>query len=168
MRIQDYKQHVQSGGDFMKLQQGENKVRLVSEFEQFQDSYQGKPTQRFMCYVIDRKDGKVKPMTVGASIFSRVGELSLSTEYGFTTNLPPYDVIIGKTGQDLATEYTVHPARTNTDLTEEEKAEVAKLKPVTEIIQKMLAKKGVAVQPEDDGIPIIEQEEPETVGPLPF
>src|SRR3990172_5010224 len=50
----DYKSYVKSSGDFLTLKQGENKIRVVSEFEPFESEFQGKMKTRFMGYVIDR------------------------------------------------------------------------------------------------------------------
>lgn len=135
----DYKSYVKSSGDFMTLKQGENKVRIVSEFEQFESEYQGKMKTRFMGYVIDRTDGQIKPLTTGPQIFEQIGELSLSSEYGFS-GIPPYDVIIKKSGEGLDTEYTVLAARQNTELTEAEKLLIKDLKPITDIVERMQAK----------------------------
>lgn len=139
MKFNDYQNYVSSSNDFMNLKQGENKLRIVSEFETFQAEFQGKLKDRFMCYVIDRTDGQIKPFTTGASVFKQMGEHSVSSEYGFT-DLPPYDVIIKKTGEGLDTEYLVTPARQDTPLTDEEKKNISELKPISEIIDAMLKK----------------------------
>ena len=175
----DYKSVVKSSGDFMTLKQGENKIRIVSEFEHFQSEYQGKMKDRFMGYVIDRTDGQIKPMTVGPQVFGQVGELSLSSEYGFS-GVPPYDVIIKKVGEGMDTEYTTMPARQNTELTEAEKLLMKDLKPITDIIDRMQAKNPTkyaskdVVLPngkvlEDKDIPVVgEDDERPNVKDLPF
>ena len=45
-KFNDYKNYVSNSSSFMTLKQGENKVRVVSEFEQFEDEYQGKIKNR--------------------------------------------------------------------------------------------------------------------------
>lgn len=158
-KFNEYKDYVKSSGGFMTLKQGENKVRVVSEFEQFEDEFQGKPKTRFMGYVIDRVDGQIKPLTTGPQIFSQLGELSVSSEYGFD-GIPPYDVIIKKSGEGMDTEYTVMAARKNTELAEAEQLLVKDLKPIIEIVESMLNKKQKKAETKVvDGIPIIETDD---------
>ena|SRR3990167_8645992 len=126
----------QPRSQFMRLEQGENKVRLLTEPEQFTSVYNDKETTRFVAYVIDRKDGEIKPFTFGASIIGQIALLANGTEYGFT-DTPPYDIIINKKGSDLATEYTVSPARKDTPLTKAETDALAELAPITELAAKL-------------------------------
>ena len=174
----DYKSFVKSSGDFMALKQGENKVRIISEFEPFESEFQGKMKTRFMGYVIDRVDGQIKPLTIGSQIFGKLGELSLSSEYGFQ-GLPPYDVTIKKSGEGIDTEYEVFAARKNTDLTEAEEILIKDLKPVVDIIESMQKKNpSKFVKPElvtpngkvlkDEDIPIIDEDEKIDPKNLPF
>lgn len=139
-KFNEYKNYVKSSGDFLTLKQGENRIRVVSEFEPFESEYNGKVRTRFMGWVIDRVDGEIKPLTIGSQIFGQLGELSLNSEYAFS-DVPPYDVIIKKSGEGIETEYTTLAARQNTELTEAEQLLVRDLKPITEIIERMNAKK---------------------------
>lgn len=41
-------------GSYLKLQEGDNKVRLMSECLEHPGEYQGKPTFKWLCYVLDR------------------------------------------------------------------------------------------------------------------
>ena len=177
-KFNEYKEYVKSSGEFMTLKQGENKIRVVSEFEQFQAEFQGKLKGRFMGYVIDRTDGRIKQLTVGPQIFGAIGELSLSSEYGFD-GLPPYDVIIKKTGDGIDTEYTVIPARQNTELTSEEKAQLETSRPIIEIVENMQKKnptkfvKKELVLPngkvlKDEDISIIDEEKGINPEDIPF
>ena len=165
----DYKSYVKSSGDFLTLKQGENKIRVVSEFEPFESEFQGKMKTRFMGYVIDRVDGTIKPLTIGSQIFGQLGELSLSSEYGFN-GLPPYDVIIKKSGEGIDTEYTVLAARQNTELTEAEQLLIEDLKPISDIVNRMQEKnptkfsKKEIVLPNgkvltDKDIPVVDEDE---------
>lgn len=177
-KFNEYKDHVKSSGDFMALKQGENRIRVVSEFEHFQAEFQGKLKDRFMGWVIDRTDGQIKPLTIGSQIFSAIGELSLSSEYGFDV-LPPYDLVVKRNGEGIDTEYTVIPARQNTVLTDEEQTRVKELKPIENIIESMQKKnptkfsKKEIVLPNgqtlrDEDIPVIEEEEKIKEEDLPF
>ncbi|MEK9207422.1 MAG: hypothetical protein AAB922_03005 [Patescibacteria group bacterium] len=153
--------------NFYKLSEGENKLRLVGEAEMFISEYQGKPTTRFAAYVIDRVDGQVKPFTFGSQIMGQIASLANGSEYGFD-DLPPYDLIVHKTGSGMATEYKVTPARKDTALTQEEEKAVAELKPITELAQK-LSNKVVAGEQNNAQPPIESYEENEiSVADIPF
>ncbi len=177
-KFNEYKSYVKSSGDFMTLKQGENKVRVVSEFEPFESEFQGKMKTRFMGYVIDRTDGLIKPLTIGSQIFGQLGVLSLSSEYNFD-NLPPYDVIIKKSGDGIDTEYTVLAARQNTELTEAENLLIKDLKPISDIVESMqkknplkFTKKEVLLpngkELKDEDIPVFEEDEPIDPKDIPF
>jgi hypothetical protein len=121
---------------FLKLQDGENKVRFVSEAEEFNSVYEGRASQRFVAYVIDRTDGEVKSFTFGATIMKSISALANSQEYGFP-DLPPYDVIIIRKGTGKETEYTVNAARKDTALTEIELKMISEQKSIKELSTKL-------------------------------
>ncbi len=105
-----------------------------------------KPQVKFLMHVIDRKDGTLKIAELGWTIVQAMKELSETEDYAFV-GMPPYDMIIKKTVQGTGknpsdTSYTVIAARQNTDLTDEEKAKVAELQPITDIVEKLKAKAG--------------------------
>jgi len=145
------------GSDFFSLEQGENKLRLVSEFEErfvhwdqanrrsisvssLDDLFAGeKPRRRFLAYAIDRKDGAIKMLEVGASVIKQLKELAVSEDYGFE-DMPAYDITIKKTGSGMDTEYTVIPARENTELTEEELTALLGLTPLNQICELFIKK----------------------------
>ena len=80
----------------------------------------GKPKEKAIIHVIDRADGKLKLMDKTAGFFKALRDYALNPEYG---DLRQYDITIKRTGtgwQD--TEYTVTPARSNTPITDAEKA----------------------------------------------
>jgi hypothetical protein len=170
-------------GNWMNLEQGENKIRIVSNFEDYGNHFDSiskkstvcigkdegceycklgqKPRVQFLGWVIDRKNNEVKLLRIGFQIHRAIGELATSDEYGFD-DTPDYDMTIKKEGEGLDTEYHVIPARKNTALTVEESNEInAKVKDPREIIEKMQAK--VAPKKEE----IIEEEEVD-VKDIPF
>lgn len=139
---------------FMTLEQGENKIRIVSDFVQYGMHYpKGKKPmycfgfkvchecielqpvkERILYWVIDRKDGQIKDLDVGNSIFKEIKRLRNSSEYGFDV-IPPYDMIITMTGTGLDTEYTVMAARANTELDINEQDRVKALRPLSDLIE---------------------------------
>lgn len=168
-------------GDFFKLEQGDNRVRVVSGYEVLAkhwangkmlgicigkekgcpwcnapvetDPKTGKPKDmrpnvRFLMWVIDRQDeNKMKLAEFGWSIVNSMRELSQDEEYGYDSEIPPYDMNIKKTvkngGKNPSdTEYTVIAARTNTPLTDEEKGEIAGLTPIETVVDRIKVKAG--------------------------
>jgi len=164
MEFKDYKKSEEKyglGSDWLNLEDGDNKVRIVSNFIDYGSHYnqqtkksvicvgkescemcqQGdKPRVQYLGWVIDRKDKKLKLLRIGHQIFKQIGDYAMNEEYAFT-GIPDYDITINKTGQGLGTDYTVIPSRKNTELTEKEKKEIEeKMKDPQEIIDSMKAK----------------------------
>ena len=116
-------------GSYFKAKEGDNKVRLVSEFILHASSYQGRPTKKFVGYVIDRTDGAIKPAFLAKTIIDIIADLQLSgDEYGFEEVPMPYDINIKATGAGTKeVQYSVIPARSNPELTEDQKKAIAEL-----------------------------------------
>jgi hypothetical protein len=143
----------------MNLERGENKIRILSEFEDYGTHYDNKKSVvclgkdkcsycqngerakvQYLGWVIDRKDGEIKLLRFGSSVSKQITELARSDEYGFDS-VPDYDLTIKKTGEGLETEYVVIPARKSTVLTEDEKVRyLDKFKSPKDIIEKMKEK----------------------------
>lgn len=135
------------GGEYLKLEVGATKVRVVSlpvKFWEHFDSKQRflteagaatnpKAKPRYCMWAIERKaDGKdrIVPWFCGVGIVKDIKALSINTEYAFD-DLPPYDIIVNRVGTTAEdTRYTLTPARQNTELTAEEKASVEALQPI--------------------------------------
>ncbi|PEM30167.1 phosphoesterase [Bacillus wiedmannii] len=82
----------------------------------------GKLKSKYIIHVLDRTTGEVKLLDKGQGIFGELKKYAMNNEYGDLRN---YDVTItmtkkGETWRDI--EYSVTPARSNTPLTDEEKA----------------------------------------------
>ena len=160
--------------DWLNLQKGDNKIRIVSDFVDYGvHTFRNKDGKyksvvciskdnncpycaqhipvkvQFLGWVIDRKDGEIKLLKIGWAIAQKIRSLQESEDYGFD-DLPPYDINIIKSGEGLNTTYTVLPARQNTPLTEEEQDKIkAKIKDPMEIIERMREKvMGSTEQPE--------------------
>ncbi len=179
---------IKDSGDWMKLKDGSNKVRIVSDFADYgihsikdNGKYrsevcigkdngcyycsQGLPVKvQFLGWVIDRADNQVKLLRIGWVIASQIKAYQESEEYGFK-DLPPYDIDIVRSGEGLETDYNVIPARKDTPLTPEEEEMIAKMvKDPKEIINKMKEKAKNEVLTE-----LTSEEEPEPmVDEIPF
>lgn len=125
---------------FIKLENGENRIRLVSKPENYQVHNQkiegkfrsvkcegtdcklcaegNKPRDRYAWVVLDRSDGQVKVYECGWMVFEQVLNLARDEDYGDPTQ---YDLKITKTGEGLDTNYTVIAVPKKTALTAEEK-----------------------------------------------
>ena len=103
-----------------------------------------KPKPSWLLWAIDRADNQIKMFEAGYMIISQIQTLAKSSEYGFES-LPAYDIFIQKDGESLETEYTVTPARKDTELTEEEKEDISALKSPALIIEDK--KKSVLKEP---------------------
>lgn len=131
-------------GSFFKAKQGPNRIRIVSEpievytiyskgsnsFRKFlteKAALEAKATlapderfsKKYSMYIINRDNSQVQIAEFGPSIMKELVTLASSDDYGFE-DVPPYDVTITKTGEQMETEYAVLPARANSELTKEE------------------------------------------------
>lgn len=152
------------GSDFYRLEQGMNRLRIVSGVEErgthFASSQkksfscQGKDTceyckagdkvkMKFLMYVIDRRDNQVKLAEFGYSIVREVAKLQKDEDYAFA-EYPDYDLKITKSGEGMNTEYTVTPAPNKSPLTAQEAADVAKQTPLHEVAERLRSNKNVS------------------------
>lgn len=132
-----------SGGDTFKFKEGANRFRLVSECLPHRGSYKGTPNFKWLCYVIDRADGAVKIFFMPHTIYKSIAELQKSDDYGFDEVPMPYDLTVNAVRAGTKeVEYTVVPARKNTELTLDEQVKVGSKKPLAEVQDAILAKAG--------------------------
>jgi len=146
-------------GDYLKLQEGDNRIRLMSECLEHPGEYQGKPTFKWLCYVLDRRDGRIKPFFMAHTIYKQIEALQVNEDYKFDEVPMPYDITMNAKGAGTKeVVYTVVPARANTPLTPAERALLTGTQPIRDL-QAALNKEqtGSDSQPEpadDDGPPI--------------
>jgi hypothetical protein len=93
-------------------------------------------------YILDREDETIKLGKFPWSVYTGVGELQSSSEYGFEKLVPPpYDVIVTKSGQgQFGTKYETMPGRNSDPITAEQKAEFAEKKLITKIVEERVNK----------------------------
>ena len=141
-------------GEYLKLQEGQNKIRLVSECLPHESEYQGKKNFKWLTQVIDRKDGKIKPFFMPNTIYRHIESLQQSDDYSFDSVPMPYDITITAIGAgSKEVKYTTTPARANTVLTEEELVAIEEAPTVQELQNKVKAnegKKGTKVEKEEE------------------
>jgi len=148
-----------TGGDWLSLKEGANRVRVMSDCVDYGSHYSigksviciGKehcvlckkglePKVQFLSWVIDRADGKIKLFRFGYKIYKQLMAYKKSEDYAFD-ELPAYDITVNRVGTGKNSEYTVVPARKNTEITDAEKdLFMKKYKDPNEIIDGMKAK----------------------------
>lgn len=152
------------GGEYFRLQSGENKIRILTEAEPFKEHFVdnapsvmcvgekrcgyckagSKASVKIMLYVLDRADEEIKLATMPFSIFKQLGELARSSEWGFD-DLPPYDVMITKRGEGKETRYRTDAGRNSEPLDSMQLSKLRGKKPVKDILA---AKREKAMPPE--------------------
>lgn len=152
---------------FYKYQEGNNRFRLMSECLPHQSEFSGQKSFKWLTYVLDRRDGKIKPHFMPHTIYKQIVALQVSDDYNFAEVPMPYDLTVHAKGAGKKeVEYTLMPARKELALTPMEEQQWAATKPLLEIKQALKDKqaKGDDQAPhpatteqssgmEDDGIP---------------
>ncbi len=147
--------------DFYKMKIGENKVRVLTQFERVDSVFQGEyPNSKFVGHVeedyklkggekvstqgwawgIDRTTGEMKIMQFSKAILGLINKLKSDEEYTFDNFPMPYDITIHNTGEGPS-RYSITASRKNTDVTEDEVAELEKKTSIRDIISKIKEKK---------------------------
>lgn len=135
------------GGDYLKLKEGDNRFRLMSECLPHANEYQGKRNFKWLCYVLDRKDGKVKPMFMAHTIYKQIVALQQNPDYEFFDVPMPYDITVNALGAGTKdVKYTLMPARKNTPVSDAEMKLLHDAKPLKELQAKLKEKQAKPAQ----------------------
>jgi len=128
-------------GDYLKLKNGDNRIRLMSVCLPHPGEYKGTKNFKWLCYVLDRRDGKIKPYFMQNSVYKQIEALQTNEDYAFVSVPMPYDVtVIAKNAGTIEAEYTLLPARKETALTADELDAMRAMKPLADL-QKALREK---------------------------
>ena len=143
-----------AGSDFYDLKVGSSRVRVLTRFERVNSLFQGVyPNSKYIgkvddnyvpkdnekvnvqgwAWIIDRATGELKIAQFGRAILTAITALKNNPDYAFDDFPMPYDITINNTGEG-ANRYTITPARQNTEVTEEEMAQLNKKKTIADII----------------------------------
>lgn len=123
-------------GDYLKLKEGANRFRLMSECLAHVGNYKGTRNFKWLCYVVDRADGKVKPFFMPHSVYKQIEALQISDDYAFVDVPMPYDITINAKGAGTKeVEYTLMPAKKETPVTALEYQALRELKSLAELKQ---------------------------------
>lgn len=137
----------QSSNDWYKLQEGDNRFRVLAEpeiiFESFKVGicytdcgYEG--NAKFLTYVLDRKDNKIKLAKLPYGIGTTIAGYEHDEEYKFEGFPMPYDIKVTAVGAGTKeVKYTVLAGRANTEVDERILADLKMKKSIADIIIKM-------------------------------
>lgn len=151
------------GGDYYKYKEGDNRIRLMSNCLPHNGEYQGRPNFKWLCYVLDRRDGKVKLHFMPHKIYKAIEALQSNPDYEFGEVPMPYDLTIhAKAAGTKEVEYSLIPARKETPLTDDEESDLDQQKPLEELQRVLLEKqkKGGASTPHGDPPPPSDEDAP--------
>lgn len=122
------------GGDRFKIQEGQNRIRLLTEPIPHQGSFQGKKNFKWLVYVLDRADKQVKLFFMPHTIFKAIRDFQRSEDYAFDEIPMPFDLTINATHAGTKeVEYTVIPSPKRSGLTAEEQKALGSKKPIEEV-----------------------------------
>lgn len=129
---------------------------------------------RFLAWAKDLRDNQIKLFEYGWSIQSLLEGYADDPDWSFTDGVPDFNIkiICERTGtQKQNVEYSITPSPKMTPLSDEEKAEVAKLTPIADIVKSMRNKaaKAAGVSSAPISVPKTrEKEEDIRVEDIPF
>jgi len=140
-----------SGGDWYKFTEGDNSFRVLTKPEMFFEKfkvgicytdcgYQGSP--KFMTYVLDRKDNRIKLATLPYVIGTTIAKYETDEDYKFEVFPMPYDIKVNAKGAGTKeVEYTVTPRPTKEEVNSTVTEDLHKKKPAADIIIGLKEKK---------------------------
>lgn len=164
-REQAEKQYNLGKGEYFKVKEGANKVRLISECLPHPGEYQGKPTFKWLCQVIDLTDGKVKPYFMPDKVYKDICALQLDEDYTFDEVPMPYNINIqAENAGKLEVKYSVIPSPKRLPLTSEQEQAIKEAPTVQELQKKIKESEGEKIP---DAKPL-DEETQQIIDNIPF
>jgi len=159
------KEYGLGSGEKFKVLEGKNSIRILSEPRMVQSVYQGQPNTKFVAWVLDRADGKIKLYYMPKTVLESISAFEEDEQFGFSSLPMPYDININAKGagtKEVA--YTVLPGKAGA-LTPAELDEFKAKKPIDEVVAKLLENQNVSQVGQGD-VEVTYSKEPQDV-PLP-
>lgn len=149
------------GGEsqWYKLKEGTNRMRIMTDFFKVENINRGKTyggiisefnkpikddkvtTKAWSWAIVRGEVDEFKIVQFGKTILGQLVELKNSSEYSFDGFPMSFDIDIKAKGAGtMEVEYTIIPARQNTDVTQAEMEALNKLKTIPEIVAKIIEK----------------------------
>jgi hypothetical protein len=117
------------GGEYFKVQNGNNIIRVLTEGVYHESSFKdpksgiSKVTKKFVMFIIDRRDKKVKPYFAPYAIYKAIASLEEDPFFAFQGMPMPYDVNIKvENAGTLNVDYSVQASPNKTEITADELA----------------------------------------------
>jgi hypothetical protein len=111
------------GSDYFKVQNGNNIIRVLTEGVYKEDNYQGRKTSKCVMFVIDCKDGKVKPYFAPYTVYKAIASLEEDPFYKFQGMPMPYDINVkAENAGTKEVNYNVQASPNKSEITAEELA----------------------------------------------
>ncbi len=148
-------------GEYFKVKEGANKIRLMTNTVPHQSTYKGTKTFKHVCWILDYKDMKVKLYFMPHTILKAIEALQLSEDYSFTDVPMPYDVTINaKNAGTKEVDYQLMPARLATEITADALHQLNEKHTIQDVVAKLVEneKERVNVDPNLPPAPVAESE----------
>ena len=137
-RQQVEKQYNLGKGEYFKIKDGANKMRLVSACIPHPGEYKGKPTFKWLCQVLDLTDGKVKPYFMPDKVYKDICSLQMDEDYAFDEVPMPYNINIqAENAGKMEVKYSVIPSPKRLPLTPEQEQAIKDAPSVEEVQAKV-------------------------------
>jgi hypothetical protein len=138
VKQQAEKEYNLNKGEYFKVKEGANKVRLVSVCLPHESFYKGQKTFKWLCQVIDLTDGKVKPYFMPHTVYKQICDLQIDDDYKFEGVPMPYSINIQTTNAgQKEVNYSVIPSPKSVALTAEQLKAIESAPTVQELQDKV-------------------------------
>lgn len=153
---------VEKTGEYFKIQEGDNRVQLLSHCAQYNLKWNGsryEPAQegdenvsvKGVCWVL--QDGVIKSATLPYTIIKSIRQLMLDQDYSFTSFPMPRVINIKAVGAGTKeVEYSVVPAPKESQVAEQILEQLAQKPTPEEMVEKLRANESKKVSQEKDDI----------------
>lgn len=146
----------QGKSETFKVKEGANKVRVCSMLIPHRSVYKGTPSLKFVCWIIDRADKKVKPYFAPYTIFKALMKYQEDEEYAWEEFPMTRDLIIdAKDAGTKEVDYQCHLSLKETPLTEIELADLEQKGSIEDFVEKIKEKQ----DKENPTEPVIDSED---------
>src|SRR3990167_9694116 len=143
LKEDEKKYNISSKGEYFQFAEGDNKIRVLSPGVPMGQHFLGNKKRPAICFgedegcpfhkddststrpkwvmwVFDYADNKIKLARMPYTIIQTVARLQKSSEYAFDSLPMPYDItIVAKNAGSKEVNYSVVPARSNTEISKE-------------------------------------------------
>jgi hypothetical protein len=158
--------------DFFKAKEGENKIRLLSSMKPYFSkfvkggkgsikaySYFTDSSSKFLCYVLDLADNKIKLYEMPKTVATEIQALGKDEDYAFSSFPMPYNIkIMVENAGTTAVEYKVIASPKQIPIEPEVLEDYATKKKVHEVLATMI-KRSEENQPKEN-LDVIQMDDP--------